>query len=223
MTNEIAIQPQSMPELISMSEVLSKTELVPTSFQGKPNDIVAAVMLGNEIGLKPMQALRSIAVINGRASLWGDAMLALVMGSNVYKNITESFDKESMTATCSAERKDGTSKTQTFSKEDAVLAGMWNKKGPWTQYPARMLQMRARSFCIRDLFPDVLSGFILAEEAIDTPPEGSVKIMEEVPIDIQIDDCKNIDELVKVWSALSQQEKEDNIQIKDNKKMEFTK
>ena len=31
-----------------------------------------------EIGLAPLQAMQSIAVINGRATLWGDALVALV-------------------------------------------------------------------------------------------------------------------------------------------------
>jgi hypothetical protein len=44
----------------------------------------------------------------------------------------------------------------------------WGKQGgPWTQYPRRMLQMRARGFALRDAFPDVLRGLVTAEEAAD--------------------------------------------------------
>jgi hypothetical protein len=58
---------------------------------------------------------------------------------------------------------------QKFSYQDAQRAGLTSKKGPWTQYPERMLQMRARGFAIRDAFPDVLSGVITREEAEDYP------------------------------------------------------
>ena len=50
---------------------------------------------------------------------------------------------------------------------DAKRAGLWTKAGPWQTYPRRMLQMRARSFALRDAFPDVLKGLISVEEALD--------------------------------------------------------
>ena len=46
-------------------------------------------------------------------------------------------------------------------------AGLWGKAGPWSQYPKRMLQMRARSFALRDKFADALSGLLMAEEVQD--------------------------------------------------------
>jgi hypothetical protein len=56
-----------------------------------------------------------------------------------------------------------------FTVADAKKAGLWGKTGPWTQYPKRMLQMRARGFALRDAFPDVLKGLVTAEEAQDYP------------------------------------------------------
>jgi hypothetical protein len=50
---------------------------------------------------------------------------------------------------------------------DAKRAGLWTKAGPWQTYPRRMLQMRARSFALRDAFPDVLKGLISVKEALD--------------------------------------------------------
>ena len=42
------------------------------------------------------------------------------------------------------------------------------------QYRDRMLQMRARSFCLRDQFADVLKGMPVAEEVMDIPTEREV-------------------------------------------------
>lgn len=61
--------------------------------------------------------------------------------------------------------------TRTFSIADAKRAKLWGKPGPWTEYPARMLQMRARSFALRDAFPDVLKGLRTVEELQDIPPD----------------------------------------------------
>ena len=54
---------------------------------------------------------------------------------------------------------------------DAKTAGLIGKQGPWTQYPKRMRQMRARAFALRDVFPDVLRGMPVAEELQDMPKE----------------------------------------------------
>ena len=43
-----------------------------------------AVQLGSEVGLRPMQALQNIAVINGRPAVWGDALPGLCKASPVY-------------------------------------------------------------------------------------------------------------------------------------------
>lgn len=134
--------------------------------------VAIAIMQGMEIGLKPMQALQSIAVINGRPSIFGDAAIGLVQSSGVCEYIKEWSDGEGdqMVAFCEAKRLNSPSVvTQRFSVEDAKLAGLWGKAGPWKQYPRRMLQMRARSFALRDAFADVLKGLSVAEEMQDVP------------------------------------------------------
>jgi hypothetical protein len=73
-----------------------------------------------------------------------------------------------------AKRKNRTEVISKYSVEDAKRAGLWNKQGPWTQYPKRMLQMRARGFALRDAFPDVLKGLITVEEAQDYPEDTAV-------------------------------------------------
>jgi hypothetical protein len=68
-----------------------------------------------------------------------------------------------------------------FSVADAKRAGLWGKSGPWTQYPRRMLQLRARGFALRDAFPDVLKGLVTAEEAQDYPATEAAKEAAKPP------------------------------------------
>jgi hypothetical protein len=70
-----------------------------------------------------------------------------------------------------AKRKGRTPVVFKFSVEEAKRALLWGKAGPWTAYPKRMMQMRARGFALRDAFADVLTGLITAEEAHDYPAE----------------------------------------------------
>ena len=64
-------------------------------------------------------------------------------------------------------RPDGSVIERRFSVADAVHAGLWNKPGPWKQYPDRMLMMRARGFASRDGAADALSGLYISEEMAD--------------------------------------------------------
>ncbi len=72
---------------------------------------------------------------------------------------------------CEVTRRGEAPQRRTFSVADAKRAGLWGKSGPWTQYPDRMLQLRARGFAIRDVFPDALRGVMTREEAEDMPAE----------------------------------------------------
>jgi hypothetical protein len=170
--------PVTLDEAMKFSEMLAKSSMVPRQYQGKAEDILVACQWGREIGLAPMQALQNIAVINGKPSVYGDAAMALVQASPVCENIEEYMEgegTENPVAVCIAHRKGRTPVKVTFSVQDAVRANLWGKQGPWTQYPKRMMQMRARGFALRDAFPDVLKGLITAEEAEDYPSDQPTK------------------------------------------------
>lgn len=176
--------PATIDEAMRLSEMLSKSSMVPRAYQGKPEDILVATIWGREMGLATLQALQNIAVINGKPSVYGDAMMALVQASPVCDGIDEHIEGEGTpnpVAVCIAKRKGRNPVIAKFSVEDAKRANLWGKQGPWQAYPKRMLQMRARGFALRDAFPDVLKGLITAEEAADYPDEAKPKERDVTP------------------------------------------
>ncbi len=163
---------QSVTDAMKFSETVANSDFAPKDFRGKPASCMLAIQCGAEIGLAPLQSLQSIAVVNGRPSVYGDAALAVCKASAVCEYVIESIegDGEQMVATCTAQRRGYPQPTVVkFSVSDAKKASLWGKSGPWSQYPRRMLQMRARGFALRDCFPDVLKGLVTAEEAFDYP------------------------------------------------------
>lgn len=163
------LSPQTFEQALTFSNYLADSDLVPKDFKGKPANCLIAMQWGAEIGLQPLQALQNLAVINGRPALWGDAVIALVRGSPLCEYVQESDDGKM--ATCKVKRRNEPEQVRTFSMDDAKAAGLMGKAGPWTQYPKRMRQMRARAFALRDVFPDVLRGLPVAEELMDAPTE----------------------------------------------------
>jgi hypothetical protein len=174
-TTNRGFAPTTLSEAMTFSDMLANSSMVPRAYQGKPQDILVCVQWGMEMGLAPMQALQNIAVINGKPSVYGDAAMALVQASPVCEDVEEFFEGEgtpNSVAVCVAKRKGRKPVTARFSVEDAKRAGLWAKQGPWSAYPKRMMQMRARGFALRDAFPDVLKGMITVEEAQDYPEEA---------------------------------------------------
>ena len=163
---------QSVTDAMKFADTVANSDFAPKDFRGKPASCMLAIQCGAEIGLAPLQSLQSIAVVNGRPSVYGDAALAVCKASAVCEYVIESIegDGDQMVATCTAQRRGYPQPTVVkFSVADAKKASLWGKSGPWSQYPRRMLQMRARGFALRDAFPDVLKGLVTAEEAFDYP------------------------------------------------------
>ena len=177
---------QSFDEMARFCAAVHQSRLAPKGFDS-PHAIMVAVQHGMELGLGPMTALQSIAVINGRPCLWGDAALGLAQAHPDFLDIREWTEGE--TAHCEIKRKGRTPVLRTFSDADAKAANLLGKAGPWVQYKGRMRQLRARAFALRDTFPDVLRGVAVREEqedvkvatAREVEPTAGFKFADEAP------------------------------------------
>ena len=169
-----AIVPTTIDEVWRIAQLITRSGMAPYGID-TPEKAAVIIMHGAEVGLSPMVALQSIAVINGKPALYGDGLLAVVRRSGLLDRITEATHEggtDGEFARCTVTR-GGQRVTRDFSKKQAIVAGLWGKRSqggaptPWVTYPSRMLQMRARAFALRDVFPDVLKGLGSREEMED--------------------------------------------------------
>ena len=170
------VAPKTYAELVDMTMKFSNTEFVPKAYIGKPDSILVASMWGAQLGMSPMTSIQNLCVINGKPSLYGDAMVGVVRASGKLEYLVETWDATTQTAICKVKRVGQPENVETFSMEDAKKAGLFGKSGPWSQYPRRMCKFRARGFALRDTFADVLMGIVSAEEAADMPAPKDVSI-----------------------------------------------
>lgn len=165
-----------------------KSGILPASYT-TPEKVFTGMHFAKELGLKPLTALRQIAVINGTPSLWGDLPLGIVRASGELEYfdeylVNEKSEKISLenknisdpifAAVCEIQRKKDKRKTFIFTMMDKDSAGLGNSP-TWKKYPKLMLKYRARSIALKDVFSDYLNGVAIAEHDFNTiPTEGKV-------------------------------------------------
>lgn len=141
--------------------------IVPDIYRGNAANAFIAAETGIAIGLEPLQALQSITVVKGKATLSSDLMAAVIRGAGHKLRVTEN-GPESVTVTLIRRDDPDFKYTVTWDREKATRAGLWGQKGPWSQYPTQMLRARAISEVARQGASETLMGMIYTPEDFNT-------------------------------------------------------
>lgn len=201
-TNSITVTdgiltPGSIDDALKLGELMVKSGMLPKHIDSVPK-YIAASQFALELGVKPLTALRQIAVIHGTPSVWGDLPLALCYARNLVEWMEEYyFDKEGKKI--SAENNNLTSQifgayAKTKRRNDTVIAESWftldearqadlANNPTWKKYTKRMLRYRARSQVLKDKYPDALNGIAIAEYDFNTTADDTGTIID-VPAEI---------------------------------------
>ena len=164
--------PSSLAEADKLAQRLAESALVPDALKKRPGDILIILMTGHELGLAPMQALRGLAVVNGKPIISADLAVSLTKKhpSCVFFRLVSTDDNQAVYET---ERKgEGRTRIAWTMKQatDAGLAG----RGPWKAHPAAMLRARASLALARAVYPDVLLGVYSPDEAEEMRPGSTI-------------------------------------------------
>ena len=183
----VSYAPSSLAELEDWAKRYASAGMFGRQWQNKPMDAVIAIMWGAELGLQTISSLNSIAVINGKPSLYGDALVGLARRSGKVQRIEEGFTgkpyEDTFTAWCTVTRVGGDVSHHEFSVADAKRAKLWGKAGPWSDYPRRMLQIRPRTFALRDAVSELGLGPSAEEmqDAAESEETRSAKARDVTP------------------------------------------
>jgi hypothetical protein len=130
---------------------------------------------GIALGLDPLYAMEHISIINGKATIDGQAMLALIYGNGSVEVIFPPAKEPANECSVTMKRK-GAELTVTWTIERAKKAGLLTNPA-WQKYPDQMLRWRAISECARVIAPDVIGGLYLHEEMApkaNVTPSGEI-------------------------------------------------
>lgn len=161
---------------------LAPSTILPTAYRGNAANAFVAAETGAALGLEPLQALASIAVINGRATLSSDLMAAVIRRAGHTLRIVEN-SPESVTATLIRVDDKKFEFTVTWDKDKAVKAGLWGQRGPWSQYPTQMLRARAITEVARQGASEALMGMIYSPEDFGATITDTGEVIEAEVVD----------------------------------------
>ncbi len=177
-TLELALRDEPQAVMLTNQQliVIANTDFVPKSMRGNVPMVLACVARGRAMGIPDMVALNGIAIIEGKATLSAELMVAIVRehGHSITGDVTATSAKVR-----GKRRDNGDTMTAEFNIEMAKQADLLNKFN-WKKHPDDMMWARAVSKLCRRLFADCFAGGtysaeetqggdLTADEVIDLP------------------------------------------------------
>lgn len=168
--------PQEFAMIRQLGEAAVKSGFLPNGIKTVEQAVII-MLKAREIGVPPMQAFSSIAVINGKPTMSAELMLSLI-----YRNVPGAridYDEISdKICRIYAGRPNGKVTLFSFSMDDAARANLAGR-GPWVTYPSAMLRARCISAMARAMFPDALSGVVYTPEELGANVDGDGNIVNQ--------------------------------------------
>ena len=164
---ERQLDPRSMRDARLLAKDLFDSRMF--SSYGTPQGVLSTVMVGRELGLPAMAALRSIHNIEGRHALSAQLMVALVLRSGLaeYFEPVSFSEKEATYETKRKGARNPVKLTHTIEMAQTANNGAFKPKSNWLTVPTDMLVSRASSRLARMVYPDLLAGLYTPEELAD--------------------------------------------------------
>jgi hypothetical protein len=241
MTEELAVRESYTPsrvvggipyfeEYLKLAERICKTAMVPSALRNRPDEVLAVVMYGAELGIGPMQAMQQVNFIEGKPSMAPELMRALIRTAGHKLNITQSNTE----CIIEGERCDtGETGTASFTIADAEDAGLCKivdgkaqarskegKKLTWEKYTKDMLLARATSRIARMMFSDVIAGMSYTPEEVESfsppaeskppkPAKASATVTRSAPVKMATEE-----EIAHLKRLLAMLEDDDKAEVK---------
>lgn len=143
------------------AKALLESGLCPAGIKS-PQAALFIILTGRDLGLSPVQSLRSIHVIQGKIEVAADQQLALFKRAGGRAEFKVLTDTE---ATLALKHANGDKHTETFTIEDAKRAGLVD--GNWKKYPKAMLRSRAITAGLKSIGFDATAGLYAPGEVTD--------------------------------------------------------
>lgn len=195
-----------------VSLMLSKSDLIPDTFKGKPENIMIALEIANRVGASPLMVMQNLYIVYGKPAWSSQFLIATLNASGRFSALRyEQDDKNGGRCRAYATDKNGELCHGAWvSMEMATAEGWVNKNNSkWKSMPELMMRYRAAAFFTRQFAPEISMGIHTYEEVIEvTPPVKTTEPPTQTETESDrflkvIQSCDTLDKLNKNRKSLS--------------------
>ena len=153
-----------------MSQALSESTVVPSTFQKNPSNCLIAIEQANRLNMSPFMVMQNLYVVKGKPSWSGQACMSFIKAK--YGNAEPVYTGQRGTDTrgCfvrvikpDGEIIEGAEVTIGMAKAEG-----WTSNKKWINMPELMLAYRAAAFFARVYCPEILMGVQVEGEVEDS-------------------------------------------------------
>lgn len=157
----------SYRQYYKMANEMSRSELIPQNFRGKPMDIAIAFDMASRMGVSPLIVMQNLYVVKGKPSWSGQACISFIKArySDAEHIYVGKPGEESYGCYVQAVRSDGKVIKGPLVTLKMARSEGWTSNSKWSNMPELMLAYRAAAFFARVNCPDVLLGASVEGEA----------------------------------------------------------
>ena len=169
----------------NMAVQLSKSDIIPDNYKNKPQNLVIAIGLANQMQLDPFTVMQNLAIIKGKTSWSGSFCKTLIERTGKYKNLELNYvgekGKDSYGCYLSAVRVsdgkviNGPTVTMAMAK-----AEKWTSNSKWLTLTDLMLAYRCQSFFCRLYVPEAMNGIYTDDEITEINMNSKRKSIEDI-------------------------------------------
>lgn len=166
--------PISLPKMMEMAEMLSKSTIVPVEYRNRPENTFLAIDYANRMGMSPMAIMQNMYVVQGKPSFSGSFVSALIKSSPLFSQVevvwVDEDKPESPTWGCyiqAVETRTGKLVKGVTVDNKMIKGEGWERNSKWKTMRSLMVQYRAWSFFGRTHASELLNGILDIEELED--------------------------------------------------------
>jgi len=209
---EIELQSQKLmnqERVFKLADFLSKSDIIPKHFQGKPANVFIALEMANRLQIDFFELANGLYVVHGSPAFSGTFTIGRINASGKFKtklNFKTEGTGNEMQVTAYAQDETGELCSATVGMPMAIAEG-WTKNTKYKSMPEHMLTYRAATFFCRRHCPEVMLGTRTVEEVQDQHIVETIEapsiVKEIVKEDITKSNDQNVSKLTKLIDEAS--------------------
>lgn len=204
--------------LWSIGDQLSKSDIIPTAFQGKPANCMIALNMANRLNADPMMVMQNLYIVHGNPSWSSKFLIATFNGCGKYTSIKYKMVGENGKDTygCIAyatEKETGNIVTGPMVTIGMAKAEGWMGKNgsKWKTMPELMLRYRAATLLVRTVAPELSMGLHTVDEMEDiemaeTAPNTYTAAVEDLKEEVETSKMENVTPAAPPTAAKDEQD-----------------